>query len=212
LAAVPKRVLVVSPHPDDESIGCGGSLRKHVLGGDSVQIVWLTSGEAGGHGASLEETRRIREAEAREAAATLGVERIEFWREPDGRLRATRSLVRRLARLVAEVAPHVIYTTHDREAHADHRAAARLLRQALRANPGPKECEALMFEVWTPLQRLDRIVDITEFIDVKIAAIRAYPSQCEAVRFDDALLGLARYRGALHCWPEGDYAEVFADL
>src|SRR5437879_4633880 len=79
-------VLVISPHPDDESIGCGGTLRRHVLQGDIVQAVFLTSGERGGHGRSREDTMRIREQEAREAAAILGLAQIEFWRVSNGSL------------------------------------------------------------------------------------------------------------------------------
>src|SRR5258708_39695959 len=90
-----KRVFVISPHPDDESIGCGGAIRGHVMCGASVRVVFLTSGEKGGHGRAAEETIRIREAEARAAAQDLGIERVEFWREPDGALRATNRLAPR---------------------------------------------------------------------------------------------------------------------
>ena len=69
-----------------------------------------------------------------------------------------------------------------------------------------------MFEVWTPLQRMDQIVDITPYIETKIAAIRAHKSQCDVLGFDDAFLGLARYRGEMFSWPEGDYAEIFAQV
>jgi len=91
-----KRVFVISPHPDDESIGCGGAIRSHVVCGASVRVVFLTSGEKGGHGRSAEETIRIREAEARVAAQVLGVEDVDFWREPDGAFRATGALAARL--------------------------------------------------------------------------------------------------------------------
>src|SRR6266550_1065426 len=80
------QILVISPHPDDESVGCGGTIRKHVLTGDAVHVVFLTSGEAGGHGRSAEETMRLREAEARDAAHILGLTSVEFWHQPDGRL------------------------------------------------------------------------------------------------------------------------------
>ena len=69
-----------------------------------------------------------------------------------------------------------------------------------------------MFEVWTPLQAMDRIVDISEFIEIKRKAIQAHQSQCEAMDFDEALLALNRYRGEMHSWPGGDYAEIFAAM
>src|SRR5690242_15658180 len=100
-----RRILVISPHPDDESVGCGGTIRKRVLGGDAVHVVFLTSGEAGGHGRSAEETVRLREAEARDAAHILGLTSVEFWHERDGRLRATQPLVERLRDTVARLQP-----------------------------------------------------------------------------------------------------------
>jgi len=66
--------------------------------------------------------------------------------------------------------------------------------------------------VWTPLQRMDQNVDITPYIETKIAAIRAHKSQWDVLAFDDAFLGLARYRGEMFSWPEGDYAEIFAQV
>jgi len=207
------RVLVLSPHPDDESIGCGGTLRAHVLDGDQVNVIFLTSGEAGGHGKPPDETATVREAEAQEASRILGLQQIEFWREPDGKLRATEQLVDRLRAKLKRIKPDIIYVTHEREMLGDHSAAARVLKRALsgskRRNGKP---EVLMFEVWTPLQEMDQIVDITPHVEVKRAAIRAYKSQCDVMRFDDAALALNRYRGEMHSWPGGDYAEIFTRL
>jgi len=206
-------VLVISPHPDDESIGCGGTLRRHVLQGDIVQAVFLTSGERGGHGRSRDDTMRIREEEAREAAAILGLAQIEFWRVPNGSLRLTGKLTDRLCAKLNEWPADIIYVTHDREMHPEHRAAARLVKRAVSSLSGKlAKPKVFMFEVWTPLQRMDEIVDITPYIETKTAAIRAHQSQCEVMRFDDAFLGLARYRGEMFSWPEGDYAEVFARI
>lgn len=208
-----KRILVVSPHPDDEAIGCGGSLRKHVLDGAAVFTVFLTSGENGGHGTSADETLRVREREAHEAGRILGLSRLEFWREPDGGLRAGKSVVDRMRETIDAFDPDVIYVTHDGEMHPDHRAAARIVRRALLAQSAAgREIEVRMYEVWTPLQRMDVIVDISTSIEAKKAAIRAHASQCHVVDFDEAALGLNRYRGALHSWPGGDYAEVFVHM
>jgi LmbE family N-acetylglucosaminyl deacetylase len=204
---------VISPHPDDESIGCGGTLRAHVLAGDRVEIIFLTSGEAGGHGKPPDETARIREQEARTAARILGVETIEFWKQPDSKLRVTSSLIERLREKLRQLRPHLIYVTHEREMLGDHAAAARLVKQALSDfTNGNGRPEVLMFEVWTPLQQMDQIVDITRYVKTKLRAIRAYQSQCDVMSFDEAALALNRYRGEMHSWPGGDYAEIFKYL
>jgi len=69
-----------------------------------------------------------------------------------------------------------------------------------------------MYEVWTPLQSMDHIEDISDVMAAKIEAVRAYRTQCAAMRFDEAVLGLNRYRGEMHSWPGGDYAEIFRVL
>lgn len=203
-------VLVVSPHPDDESAGCGGTVRRHVLAGDTVHVLFLTSGEAGGHGRTKEETLQLRENEALAATAVLGVAATDFWRQPDGELSATPELVERLRRHVSALAPAVVYVTHPLESHADHRAAAEAVRAA--TSGLVDRPDVLMYEIWTPLQQMDEIIDITSFVEAKRAAIRSHKSQCDVLAFDDAILGLNRYRGEMHCWPEGEYAEAFARL
>jgi LmbE family N-acetylglucosaminyl deacetylase len=199
------RVLVVGAHPDDEAIGCGGTLRRHSIEGDELSAVFLTSGEAGGHG--IKNAGDVREREARAAAAILGIEQIEFWHEPDGRLRARRDLVARLERLIAGVRPSLIYVPHEHDDHPDHRCAARIVHRATGADAHQPEIR--QFEIWSPLTRIDHVSDISSVLEDKLLAIRAYQSQCKAMRFDDAFAGLARYRGEMHSWPGGSYAEVF---
>ena len=70
-------ILVVAPHPDDESIGCGGTICLHHRQGDRVQAVFLTSGERGIADVSPKTAREIREAEARAAGELLFVDRLE---------------------------------------------------------------------------------------------------------------------------------------
>ncbi len=204
-----RRVLLVSPHPDDESIGCGGTLRRHVLAGDEVRLIFLTSGEWGGWAESPEELARRREQEAATAAEILGISHVEFWREPDGMLQATDTLVGRLADAMTDWDPTIVYAPHAQEDSPDHQAAARAVRRARRRLDG-RGASCFFFEIWTPIRRFDQIVDISEVLNTKLDAIRAHRSQCELMRFDDAALGLARYRGEMHSWPGGDYAEVFS--
>lgn len=205
-----KRVLVVSPHPDDESIGCGGTLARHAGDGDRVEVVFLTAGEAGGHGRDPAATGRLRRREAERAAAILGIHKLDHWDAPDGALRVTRELRTRLRGLLLERRPDVVYTPHAGEQHPDHRAAARLVAAVLRSLPAARRPLGLAFEVWTPLGSFDEIRDITAEMPAKRRAIRSYRSQCQHVDFVAAMTGLARYRGELHCWPEGEFAEVFA--
>ena len=202
------RVLILSPHPDDEAIGCGGTIRAHVLDGDDAHVVFLTSGEKGVAGRDPAETAVTREAEAAAAAEILGVTGITFWRLPDGAMRASNNAVQRLQALLGAWQPDYLYVPHGGEQHPDHRAAHRL---ACRATENGTVPVVRFYEVWTPLGAMDAIVDISEHVATKTAAIRAYKSQCAIMRFDDAALALNRYRGEMHSWPGGDYAEVFME-
>ena len=175
-------------------------------------MLFLTSGEAGGHGRSEAETRELREGEAAAAAAVLGVAGVEFWRQPDGALTATELLAQRLRARIAELRASTVYVTHAGEMHPDHRAAAEIVRLAVAGLPAGERPDVLTYEIWTPLQRLDEIVDITGHVEAKRAAIRAHASQCDVLAFDEAMLALNRYRGEMHCWPEGEYAEVFGRM
>jgi LmbE family N-acetylglucosaminyl deacetylase len=127
-------------------------------------------------------------------------------------LSVTDQLVARLRSELVEWRPEVVYVTHPREMHRDHRAAAQLVRRAVSELPAEMaRPEVWMYEVWTPLQHFDRIVDVSDYVDCKLKAVRAHASQCSVMRFDEACRGLARYRGEMHLWPGGDYAEVFRE-
>jgi LmbE family N-acetylglucosaminyl deacetylase len=198
-------VLVVGAHPDDEAVGCGGALLCHARARDAIRAVFLTSGEAGGHG--IENAGAIREHEALVASRILGIGDLQFWREPDGRLRARRALVARVRAALAETHADVVYAPHPRDDHPDHRAAARIVREAL--GGARSRAELWHYEIWSPLSQIDHVVDISDVLEDKLRAISAYESQCAVMRFDDAFRGLARYRGEMHSWPGGPYAEVF---
>ena len=160
------RVLVVSPHPDDEAIGCGGTLCMHAEARDETRVIFLTSGERGGHGRTQDETAGLREKEAEAAAAILGVASLEFWRLPDGNIRADDRSVDRLGQVVLQWKPGLIYVTHADEMHADHRAAARIVRKVLaRREISVENVVVRQYEIWTPLSKMDDIVDISEYVE-----------------------------------------------
>lgn len=208
-----KNILVISPHPDDEAIGCGGTICKHIAEGDSVDVVFLTSGEKGGHGRTEEETIMVREQEIKDAALILKLNHTECWREPDGNFKPTANNVSRLVEKIIAANTQIIYITHEQEEHPDHVAAALLVKHAVDQLPANMLAPTVwMYEVWTPIQRMNHIVDISAYVETKRKAILAYKSQCDVLAFDEAILGLNRYRGEMHSWPGGDYAEVFKKL
>jgi len=204
------KILAISPHPDDEAIGCGGAIIQHIQDGDYVQVIFLTSGEQGGHGKSMHDTRMIREEEAKIAAQVLQISSLEFWREPDGKLEPTDQNIARLSEIIETMTPDIIYVPHEQEEHPDHRAAALIVRQSIMDMKNlTRKPIVWMYEIWTPLQNMDHIIDISLNVEVKKNAILAYKSQCDVLQFDQAILGLNRYRGEMHSWPGGNYAEVF---
>ena len=200
-------ILAVAPHPDDESIGCGGTLRRHVERGDRVVAVFLTSGELGIESLPPAEARAIREEEAAEAAEILGLAAIEFLRLPDWFLGddIPRAAVA-LAPILQREHPGILYAPHLGETHPDHRASIPIVRAALSLAPVPA-LALRTYEIWTPLAVYEEVEDITETMAHKLRAIRRYHSQLASFRYDRAVRGLGAYRGALAA--KCEYAEVF---
>lgn len=202
-------VMVVAPHPDDESIGCGGTICLHREHGDRLHIVFLTSGERGIDGVSGETARSIRESEAKKAGEVLKVKRIDFLRLPDLGLSEDIELgAQRLWGILEAQPPDVIYLPHPDESHPDHQAALPIVRAALaRFSDRSKLPELRLYEVWSPMTRYDWCEDISLFIRQKLAAVRCYESQIRSFRYDRAIRGLNQYRGYMAAGSH--YAEVF---
>lgn len=201
---------MIAPHPDDEAIGCGGTIAKHCARGERVEVAFLTSGERSLRELEPEQAWRIREREAQEAAAVLGIADLEFMRLPDWGLSDPNGAPGALAALAAlweRVSPSTVYAPHPGEWHPDHRAAAELAANAAHRT-GLGAARVLGYEVWTPLSGYAIVEDVGEVFDTKLEAIRRYVSQIEQFDYVSAAEGIARYRGALAA--RCAYAEVFA--
>lgn len=198
-------VLALAPHPDDETLGCGGFLRLAADEGQRTVVVFLTSGEAGVPGHGPDEARRIREREAEAAASVLGVARTVFLGGADWRLDAdAERIAPQLRRTLEEESPTELLLPHRDDGHRDHRAAWPLLGRSL---PDGLEPDLLCYEVWTPMAWFDDARDIGAVMPRKLAALACHASQLTQVRYDAAAEGLARYRGALSGGCE--FAEAF---
>jgi LmbE family N-acetylglucosaminyl deacetylase len=201
------KVLVFAPHPDDDIIGCGGSILNHIAGGADVAIVYLTSGDAGGVHRSRPTIGAERENEAREAAEFLGITDLTFLRRPDGYLSSHDDVVGQLIEVVRRVRPQIAYLPHEHDGHPDHVATHRFVVRALAAAGGPcfPECESepflvetvLAYEVWTPIARPSYLEDTTVAHTKQLEALQRHRSQLELIPFEGFVEGLNTYRGAL---------------
>jgi LmbE family N-acetylglucosaminyl deacetylase len=152
-------VLVLAPHPDDELIGCGGTLCRMRSAGARVSIVQATDGCGLESLRDLPDARRrtVRLEEAERVAAALGAE-LRLWRERDTGLRCNPSTAARLARLLEEARPTHVFTPFLGDLHADHRTLSCILGEALAiASVAP---QILQYEVWS-LVPANRYCDIT---------------------------------------------------
>ena len=212
-----QHVLIVAPHPDDDIIGCGGSIAKHCKAGNQVTIMYMTSGDAGGIHYSREELATLREEEAQKAANHLGVNNLIFLRLADGYVEFNRENLIRITCILREIKPDIVYIPHSQEANRDHRITHQLLLEACQRAGAPffPECGTqlwgiatiLGYEVWTPIQDVYYSEDISEFMDQKRAALQIHVSQLEYYRYDEAIKGFNRYRGIMTAGC--DYGECF---
>jgi LmbE family N-acetylglucosaminyl deacetylase len=203
-------ILVIAPHPDDETIGCGGALCGHAKNGDRIAVVFLTSGELGLKHLVREKAWQVRESEARSAAKVLGIARLEFFRLPDW---GVGDQIKQGAQLLLPILraerPGLVYVPHPQDWHPDHQAAVPLLRAALRRIRLPAP-EVRTYEVWTPLGEFEHVEDISRVMSRKLRALRAHRSQLNEFDYERAVRGLNQFRGALAA--KCPYAEVFHSL
>ena len=207
------RVLVISPHPDDESIGPGATLALHARLGDPVSVLFVTSGVHGDASGRYDpaEYEALRRAEAQEAAQVLGIQQTEFWGFPDSCVVNEHDLAAVVDRLVdafSRYAPEVLYVPHPAETHSDHFYASVAVTRACKASG--LAAPTLGYEVWSPLEA-DVVVDVTDTYAVKLDAIRRYRTQLEETDIVRAVDGLNRFRGSL-LPGKGLWAEVFQEL
>lgn len=133
--------VVVAPHPDDETLGCGGVICKKIAAGAEVRFVFVTDGAASHRlAAGPEALGRQRAAEALQAARCLGVaaERVTFLDMPDGRAGEHEAEIAvRLAALLRLWAPEAVFVVHGGDPPADHRAAFAAVTEAIRSYGQP---------------------------------------------------------------------------
>ncbi len=171
------RIICVGGHPDDPESGCGGTLAQYSALGHAVTIVYLTRGERGIPGKSLDEAGRIRSAECEAACRILGA-RPMFAGQIDGATEVTRPHVDAMSRLLAAENPDVVFTHWPVDTHMDHQVASMLTVRAWMILQTPR---LYFFEVNSGSQTEgflpNTYVEISSVIEQKKAALFAHVSQ-----------------------------------
>lgn len=188
-------LLFIAAHPDDVELGAGGTILKYKKAGKKVAVVDLTRGELGTRGSAI-----LRDEEAAEAAKILGIDARENLKFKDGFFRNDEEHQREVIRIIRKYQPEIIITNAFQDRHPDHGRASELVHDSCFLSGLPKvftENNRLNQASWRPNLLLhfiqdqyiepDILIDITEFMDQKLASIRAYKTQffVDGVELDD---------------------------
>jgi LmbE family N-acetylglucosaminyl deacetylase len=139
------KVLVVAAHPDDEILGVGGTVRKHVLAGDDVRLLIACEGVSMRY---EEEHHQRVVAQAREAGKILGVADVLFGELPDQRLDTLPrvEVAAKIEEVVRAIDPQIVYTHFGGDVNHDHGVLFQAVQVATRPYSAPNVREVLAFE------------------------------------------------------------------
>jgi bacillithiol biosynthesis deacetylase BshB1 len=175
-------VLAVFSHPDDAELTMAGTLLKLNSLGYRTGVLDVTRGEMSTRG-----TPEIRAKEALAAAAVMGLNARLNLDLPDGHLTVNEESRRAMVRVIRKHRPRVLFTSHWDDPHPDHAATSHLVREAARlatmrrydsdGGLSPVGMPAIAHAVYSRLVVPSFIVDVSEFAEAKMKAIRAYASQ-----------------------------------
>jgi LmbE family N-acetylglucosaminyl deacetylase len=211
-----KRILVISPHPDDETLGVGGAISKFLSQGHEVMILTVS-----GHLPPLysREDYEITFKEAHEAYSILGVKKSAFLEIPATMIgeEPVHVLNSRISSVVKEFEPDIVFCPFP-DRHVDHRLIFESSMVATRpVGPGKKiemvaAYETLSETHWNapyiePNFTQNLVVDISEHLKVKIEALRCFRSQIsenEGPRSIEAVRSLAKFRGSQAGFESGE--------
>ena len=192
---LPRRVLALAPHPDDEVLGCGGMLAFHAARGDEVRVVFLSGGDG------------PRAAEAEEAMRALGLSEPKLYSFRDGGLTEEAELSACVRRELVEFSPALVYAPSPLEHHPDHRATLRALVDAAK----DAEFDCLLYGVNQPAPR-GVLYDITAWVSVKHAALEAHASQALSTGLIEKAEALGRAATINVDDPAVKACEAFSDV
>ena len=194
-----KKVLVVAVHPDDETLGCGGTILKHIHEGDKVSCVFVTSGN------------NSQRAVVDTVVKDYGFESIHYLDVPELSLTdsSLNELIPSLSAVIKEVEPGILYIPNRSDVHSDHRITFEACLPFTKQFRYPFIKEVYMMEVSSETDFVPAIpslsfvpntfVDITPFMKKKLEIMSLYNSEIMAdvcPRSNSSIEAMSRYRGS----------------
>lgn len=204
------KILVIAAHPDDEVLGCGGTIAKMAAEGKQVEILILGEGATSRDGSTGGEVELLR-ADARKAAEVLGAVNVHFASLPDNRFDSVPLLdvIKQIETVIDEVQPEIVFTQHGGDLNVDHEITFRAVMTAVRpmAERGIRALYAYevasstewAFQKFEPVFRPSLFMDIDGFVEKKIEAMAAYEMESRPAphpRSPEVLRAMAVTRGS----------------
>ena len=214
-----KNIIVISAHPDDEIIGVGGTLLKHIANGDHVY--WLIITNVLEHQGFSKERVDSRQLEIAKVSEMAGFKKTYKLNYPTMTLSSSSliKMVPEISAIFLEVKPEIIYCLNRSDAHSDHRITFDAVMACTKSFRYPFVKQVLMYECISETEFAPALseraflpnyfVDISPFFDKKIALMKVYESEIDQHPFPRSLRNLealATFRGAS---VGVEYAEAF---
>ena len=207
-----KRILVIAAHPDDEVLGCGGTIKKFINSGFEVITAIVAKGRPS-------EQRRINKF-SKLANTQLGIKKVIFLNYPNLKLETypLHTIVEKLSRLIDTYQPEVVLTHYHGDINRDHQVTFQAVLTATRPLPGTKPVEILCFETvgsteWgahkTESFRPTFFVDITDTFDDKMKALRHYDAEMRPAPHPRSYEGVRLLAGVRGMTVGVQYGEAF---
>lgn len=208
-----KSILILAAHPDDEVLGCGGTIAKLAKDGASIHVAFFADGvfSRSSDLAAQQAHLASRRMAAHRACDILGVKSVSFGEFPDNRMDtiALLDIIKPIETLVVQCRPDIVFAHHAGDVNIDHRRIHEAVGAACRPQLGHPVKTLLCFEVpssteWqlpggAPAFVPNWFVDISDTLDLKLAALEAYAAELRPwphPRSKQGVEYLARWRGA----------------
>lgn len=204
------KIIVVAPHADDEILGCGATIAKHLSHGDKVYVIIATNASIGAPELFNEESIEIVRKEAKNAHQILGVQKTYFLDFPAPALNSfpEYKISLQLSEIFKQINPNYLYLPHPGDMHQDHKAIYRASLVAARPIENNTITHIYCYETlsetdWSPLQESNFIpnhfVDVGQVFEKKLQAMQSFESQLKEFpnsRSLENIEALAKLRGA----------------